>query len=96
MGRDFDDDSPQVCGEFTVHVVDDDEEPVKGARVAVSYGFWHGISSSRRTDEDGNAEFHILRRARTGEGVTATIYVDGDEVAEEYVEDGASVTVHAR
>ena len=94
MGHDFDDDSPEVCGEFTVHVVDEDEEPVEGVKVAVSFG--EGMSSGRRTDSDGNAEFHILRRARVGSGATATIYVDGNEVAEEYVEDGDSVTVHAR
>ena len=94
MGRDFDDDSPEVCGECTVQVVDDDGEPVKGAKVAVSFG--SGASSSRRTDSDGNADFHILRSARVGSGATATIYVEGDEVGDEYVEDGDSVTVHAR
>lgn len=64
-------------------IVDDDGQPVKGARVAVHYSL---TQDQGYTDEDCWIEFE--KNIMAGNGVRATIYVNGEEVGKPWIEDG--------
>lgn len=69
--------------DFSVRVVDAEGEPVAGAEVYVSFPTtW----SSETTDEDGWASFSKFTLIESG--VRATISVNGEKVATEWIEDG--------
>ena len=90
----FDDDEESETGDFTfdVHVVDEDDEPVSGARVFISFGLWYG-NSTEITDEDGHASFTIPDCPFAGRATSITIIVNGDEIDTYEVEDGDGFTV---
>lgn len=67
---------------FSVRVVDDDGQPVEGAKVAVHYPWTHDHGY---TNEDGWIEFE--KNIMTANGVRTTIYVNGEEVDTPWVED---------
>lgn len=89
-----DDDDEDETGDFTfdVHVVDEDDEPVKSAKVFISFGLWYG-QSSEYTDEDGHASFLIPDCPFAGRATTITIFVNGKEIDEYHVEDGDGFTI---
>ncbi|MFN8498908.1 MAG: hypothetical protein U0641_13745 [Anaerolineae bacterium] len=63
-----------------VNVVDSRGNPVRGARVHISWrGGWMGSVSDERTDSNGRAYF----RWESGSG---TILVDGQEVFDGYIQ----------
>jgi uncharacterized GH25 family protein len=68
---------------FSIRVVDEDGNPVENARVTVIYSF---TQQEDYTDEDGWVEFQRDTMFQTA--ISATIYVDGEEVGQELIEDG--------
>lgn len=77
--------------EFSVQVLSDGET-VSGKKVSVHFGgSWTGSHTNEYTDDDGLAVFNF------DEDWTSrhiTIYVNGEEVATHYVDDGDGFTVN--
>lgn len=71
---------------YSIRVVDEDGDPVEGIEVAVHYAWTH---SKERTDEDGWAQFEV---DVTGNGIRATVYVDGENMGEPWLEDGDTLS----
>lgn len=68
---------------FSIRVVDEDGNPVEGARVFVAYEWTH---DEDYTDDDGWVEFE--KETMLSPTVSATIYVNGEEVGQVQIEDG--------
>lgn len=64
---------------FTVHVVDEDDDPVNYARVTCDFGLWTGVSVEH-TDDDGNAEFKLHT---SKEHVRPQVYVEDNDMGEQ-------------
>ena len=58
-------------GSLTVHVLDEDENPISGKRVYCDFPGIIGTHSEEYTDEDGVAEFDEVPVGTVG------VYVDG-------------------
>jgi hypothetical protein len=70
-------------GSFSIRVVDEDGDPVNGARISVVYGasaggLLPGGVETRHTDSDGWAEFDIY--TGTWGSLIEEVYVDGELV----------------
>ena len=63
----------------SIRVVDEDGDPVHGARVTIDHGWLTGIDS-KYTDVEGWAEFSYESIEKSELWVT-TIWIEGDEVA---------------
>ena len=73
---------------FDVHVVNDEQEGVDGAKVMLSFtSVLRGVSGTEYTDEDGHAEFDGF------EDGEITVYVNGTGYGTYSYEDGDSVTI---
>jgi hypothetical protein len=73
---------------FTVKIVDDDQEPVKGARVMISFtSMLRGHSTTEYSDSEGRAEFPDY------EDGEITVFVNGDNVGTYYYKDDEEITV---
>ena len=94
MATDYDEDEDGETGDFTfdVHVVDEDDAPVKGAKVFISFGLWFG-QSTEYTDADGHAAFNIPDCPFIGRATSITVFVNGMEIDQYQVEDGDGFTV---
>jgi len=68
---------------FSIRVVDEDGEGISGASVAVHYDWTHDHGY---TDEGGWVEFE--KDVMMGDGVSVTVYVDGEEEGKVWAEDG--------
>jgi hypothetical protein len=73
--------------QFNVYVVDEDGNPVVGKRVTVHWSIWRG-HLEEFTDDSGHAWFDS-----PGEAGTGTIYVNGENQGEHWIEDGDGFTV---
>jgi hypothetical protein len=73
---------------FCVRIVNDDQEPVKGARVGLGFtSVLRGMASGEYTDSDGCAYFDGYD---DGE---CEVFVNGRSEGRHYYRDGDSVTV---
>ena len=77
-------------GKFSIRVVDDDGDGVRGAKVSYQCGRMSGVGNEY-TDDDGWAEFDIIGET-LGPGVIPIrkIWINGEEVSDEtiYPDDG--------
>jgi len=67
---------------FSVRVVDQDGDPMSGIKVTADFGLLHGQSSDY-TDDGGWAMIEA-----SGDYVTCTIYVKGENQGEHPISDG--------
>jgi hypothetical protein len=73
---------------FEVRVVDDDEEPIEGARVRLEFtSLLRGMSDEDSTDSDGIATFSGY------EDGEIRVYIDGSNYGEYQYEDGGEITI---
>ena len=77
---------------FDIQVVDDEQEPVKSAKVYVSFGWWYG-NSEEWTDDDGHASFEIPNCPITQRARKIQVYINGADYGEWEIEDGAGITI---
>jgi hypothetical protein len=73
---------------FSVRVVDDDQEGLKGVRVALSFtSILRGMTAEEYTDSDGYAEFDGY-----DEG-DVEVFIGGSSYGTYKYEDGGSITI---
>ncbi len=73
---------------FTVRVVNDDQEGMKGERVVLEFrGLTRGMSADEYTNSDGYAEFDDYEEGEVD------VYVDGKNYGSYRYEDGGSITI---
>jgi hypothetical protein len=72
---------------FSVKVTDDDGRPVEGVNVTADFGIMNGQADAY-TGYDGWAEI-----GTSGDYVTCTIFVDGNNQGEYSVRDGATFSI---
>lgn len=73
---------------FTVRVIDDDQDPVEGARVMISFtSMLRGHSTTEYTDSEGRAEFSDY------EDGEINVFVNGDNVGTHYYKDDDEITI---
>ena len=71
---------------FAVRVTDDEGRPIEGVNVTADFGIFNGQANAY-TDEDGWAEIET-----SGDYVTCSIFVGGDNQGEYSVRDGATLS----
>ncbi len=76
-------------GSWSVRVVDEDGNGVRGARVAYQCGLISGVGTEY-TDDDGWVTFDLIRGVMGGVTAVERIWVNGEEVRDDafYPEDG--------
>ena len=73
---------------FDVHVVDEDQRPLKSVRVVLEFvGIFRGVTAEEYTDSEGHAEFDGY-----DEG-TVEVFVDGSNYGTYHYIDGESITI---
>lgn len=82
------------AGSFSIRVVDDDGQPVSGAKVSYQCGDMSGVGTEY-TDDDGWATFDIIEAVICGPGpAVRRIWVNSVEVSDEswYPADGDTMS----
>ena len=73
---------------FDVHVVNEDQEDLKGVRVVLEFtGPLRGITGAEYTDSYGHAEFDGHKEGEV------EIFIDGKSYGTYSYEDGGSITI---
>jgi hypothetical protein len=73
--------------QFSVYVVDKEGEPVVGMQVTIHWSVWRG-QLEEYTDDTGHAWFDS-----PGDAGDGTIYINGENQGEHYIDDGDAFTV---
>lgn len=73
---------------FDVHVVNDDQEGIKGIRVVLGFtSVLRGMTAVEYTDSDGHAEFDGYDEGEV------EVFVDGSSYGNYFYEDGGGITI---